>query len=680
MEDFVFKLSRFYKVFISVVADFFILWMCLYLSFYIRLLPSEPLIILEEYFWLFVLSPFVSFPVFMMFGFYHIVVRYIDLHAILELGKGCLVACCLLFSVNFFIGHAEAVPRSVPLIYLLLTMFVIVGIRFVIRGILSGHSLYSLFRLLFSHRSKAQSVGGRRVVIVGAGQAGQQLFNALKGRKDYYPVAFIDQNEQLQNRMIAGLRVCNMENLPRLLVYQSIQEILLAIPSASRQRKKIVIQHLEQYGLPIRTVPALADIASGRLKVQEVQDIDLGDLLNREQVPPAPKLLKKSINNKVVLVTGAGGSIGSELCRQIVQNGVKSLILFEVSEYALYRIDQELRKALTVQRLSASVIPVLGSVNDPDRLLDIMKEYRVQTVYHAAAYKHVPLVEYNISQGIRNNVMGTLYTAQAAIIAGVERFVLISTDKAVRPTNVMGASKRLAEMVLQALNTEKFITPYGRSLLKDMPNKQPVINNTRFTMVRFGNVLGSSGSVIPKFREQIKAGGPVTVTHPEITRYFMTIPEAAQLVIQAGSLGSGGEVFVLEMGEPVKVVDLAQRMITLSGLTKRDAEHPDGDIDIRFTGLRPGEKLYEELLIGGVVHSTEHSRIFKANEEMLAWKDLSKVLDQLLDSLEQHNYKKTKDLLLNYVNGYDSSTHIIDWLSPVTEKGSRSLSGLSFRA
>ncbi len=670
MEDFILGLSRLYKILISVIADIFILWTCLYLSFYIRLLPIESLVIIEEYLTLFILSPVVSLPVFMIFGFYHIVVRYIDHHAILELGKGCLVACCLLFSVNFFIGHSESVPRSIPLIYLLLTMLVMVGIRFAIRGILSGHSLYSLFRLLFSRTSRAQSVEGRRIVIVGAGQAGQQLFNALKEQKDYYPVAFIDQNEQLHNRMVAGLRVCSMENLPRLLVYQSIQEILLAIPSASQQQKKAVIQHLEQFGLPIRTMPALADIASGRLKVQEVQDIDLGDLLGREQVPPVTKLLEKSINNKVVLVTGAGGSIGSELCRQILQNSVRTLVLFEVSEYALYRIDQELRKALTVQSLSARVIPVLGSVNDPDRLLDIMKEYRVETVYHAAAYKHVPLVEYNLSQGIRNNVMGTLYTAQAAIISGVERFVLISTDKAVRPKNVMGASKRLAEMVLQALNIEKVITPYGRSLLKDFPNKQAVTNNTCFTMVRFGNVLGSSGSVIPTFREQIKAGGPVTVTHPEITRYFMTIPEAAQLVIQAGSLGSGGEVFVLEMGEPVKVTDLAERMITLSGLTKKDADHPDGDIDIQFIGLRPGEKLYEELLIGGIEHSTEHSRIFMANEEMLAWKDLCHVLDQLLDSLEEHNYKKTKDLLLNYVNGYDSSAHIVDWLSPVAEKAS----------
>uniref|UniRef100_UPI00351BA83A polysaccharide biosynthesis protein n=1 Tax=Endozoicomonas sp. Mp262 TaxID=2919499 RepID=UPI00351BA83A len=675
MEKFIFRLPRLYKWGIMIGGDVLVFWSCLFLSFYIRLLPSKALNIIHDFSTLFWLVPFISVPVFLAFGLYHIVVRYIDHHAILALGKGCLVACCLLFSANFFMGDSAAVPRSVPLIFLFLTMVLIIGVRFIIRGILSGYSLLALCQLALGHKSKVYTRGQRLVVIIGAGQAGQQLLNALKERKEYRPVAFIDENDQLHNRLISGIRVYSMESLPRVLVYQSIEEILLAIPSASRARKKEIIQNLEQYGLPIRTMPSLSDIASGRLNVQEVQDVDIGDLLGREQVSPVPELLEKCVKNKVVLVTGAGGSIGSELCRQIVHNHVNKLILFEVSEYALYSIDQELKKTLAVQQLNADVIPVLGSVNDPERLLDIMNEYRVNTVYHTAAYKHVPLVEYNLSQGIRNNVMGTLYTAQAAILARVERFVLVSTDKAVRPSNVMGASKRLAEMVLQGLSQEKRIDFYHADRFLS-ERVSPVSNHTCFTMVRFGNVLGSSGSVIPVFREQIKNGGPVTVTHPDICRYFMTIPEAAQLVIQAGAQASGGEVFVLDMGEPVKIADLAEKMVSLSGMSIKGDNNPEGDIEIVYTGLRPGEKLYEELLIGGAINKTNHPRIFQAKEEMLGWQELCLALDQVFDSLHGHDYKQTRDLLLRYVNGYHPTSVVVDWLYPVSNNAEKTISSV----
>ncbi len=668
------NLPRFYKWGIVVGSDIFVFCASLFLSFYIRLLPDNPIDIIVEFMALFVLIPFIVLPIFISLGLYHIVLRYIDHHAILGLCKGCMFACFSLFAVYYLIGNYSVIPRSVPLIYILLTMVFIVGLRFAIRGILSGYSLPELLRVIFSSTTRFNQPEGKPVIIFGAGRSGQQLFYALKSRKDYNPLAFVDDNEQLNNRFISGIRTYSAENLPRLLNYQPVEEILLAIPSASRSKKKEIIQRLEQYGLPIRTMPNLSDVASGRLKVEEVQDIEIGDLLGREEVSPIPELLEKCIKNKVVLVTGAGGSIGSELCRQIIHNKVKLLVLFEVSEYALYSIDQELKKASDIQRLDLSIIPVLGSVNDPERLLDIMKEYKVNTVYHAAAYKHVPLVEYNLSQGIRNNVLGTLYTAQAAILADVERFVLISTDKAVRPSNVMGASKRLAEMVLQGLSKEVFVDFYHPDKFQNK-SFSPKKNNTCFTMVRFGNVLGSSGSVIPIFREQIRVGGPLTVTHPDICRYFMTIPEAAQLVIQAGGLANGGEVFVLDMGEPVKIIDLAKKMVSLSGMTMKDHTNLDGDIEILYTGLRPGEKLYEELLIGDVLNDTVHQRIFQANEEMLAWEELCLVLDQISASTDSHDYKRTRELLLKYVNGFHTNSNLVDWLyTPLKREGFEVLS------
>lgn len=437
---------------------------------------------------------------------------------------------------------------------------------------------------------------------------------------------------------------------------KGVRELLLAIPSASRARRREILADLERYPLHVRSIPGFMDLASGRVKVEDLQEVDIADLLGRDAVPPRQDLFERCIKNQVVLVTGAGGSIGSELCRQILASGARTLLLFEHSEFNLYSIHGELQQRIERESLPIKLVPILGSIRNFERLLDILQTWRVNTVYHAAAYKHVPMVEHNVAEGVLNNLVGTLNAAQASIRAGVANFVLISTDKAVRPTNVMGSTKRLAEMVLQALSRES-----APVLFADDSGVHHV-NKTRFTMVRFGNVLGSSGSVIPLFREQIKRGGPVTVTHPNITRYFMTIPEAAQLVIQAGSLGQGGDVFVLDMGEPVKIADLAEKMIRLSGLTVRDERSPHGDIGIEFTGLRPGEKLYEELLIGEDVKPTEHPMIMRAEEDMLPWDELKGRLQELLAAVSEDDYARVRMLLRETVHGYVPEGEIVDWI------------------
>jgi len=434
------------------------------------------------------------------------------------------------------------------------------------------------------------------------------------------------------------------------------QEILLAIPSCTRTRRREILNFLEGYPLHVRSIPSFMDLASGKVKVDDIQEVDIADLLGRDAVPAQADLLERCIVAQTVLVTGAGGSIGSELCRQILGQAPKTLLLFDHSEFNLYSILSELEQRISRESLSVRLVPMLGSVRNQSQLLDIMKAWRVDTVYHAAAYKHVPMVEHNIAEGLLNNVIGTLHTAQAALQAGVANFVLISTDKAVRPTNVMGSTKRLAEMTLQALSREVAPVLFGDS------GKVSQVNKTRFTMVRFGNVLGSSGSVIPLFHKQIKAGGPLTVTHPKITRYFMTIPEAAQLVIQAGSMGKGGDVFVLDMGEPVKIVELAEKMIHLSGFSVRSERNPMGDIAIQFTGLRPGEKLYEELLIGDNVIATRHPMIMSASEDFLAWDTLKDTLRQLLAAVEVDDFNRVRQLLRETVSGYTPEGEIVDWI------------------
>jgi FlaA1/EpsC-like NDP-sugar epimerase len=495
-----------------------------------------------------------------------------------------------------------------------------------------------------------------RVAIYGAGAAGNQLVAALRMGRVMRPVAFIDDDDSISDRVISGLQVYKPRHIQRMIDATSAQEILLAIPSANRARRREILGFLEDYPLHVRSVPGFMDLASGRVKVDDIQEVDIADLLGRDSVPAQDELLERCINGQSVLVTGAGGSIGSELCRQILALRPMTLLLFEHSEFNLYCILSELEQRIARESLPVRILPILGSVRNQDHLLDVMKTWRVDTVYHAAAYKHVPIVEHNIAEGVLNNVIGTLNTAQAALQAGVSNFVLISTDKAVRPTNVMGSTKRLAELTLQALSRELAPVLFG-----DKSNVSRV-NKTRFTMVRFGNVLGSSGSVIPLFHKQIKSGGPLTVTHPKITRYFMTIPEAAQLVIQAGSMGQGGDVFVLDMGEPVKIVELAEKMIHLSGLSLRSEKNPHGDIAIEFTGLRPGEKLYEELLIGDNVVATQHPMIMSANEDHIEWEVLKAKLTELLDAVKKDDYTRVRQLLRDTVSGYTPDGEIVDWI------------------
>ena len=472
------------------------------------------------------------------------------------------------------------------------------------------------------------------VAIYGAGESGRQLASVLVRSPTYAPILYLDDDANLQNSIVHGMKVYHPKELPDLIPRYAIKQVLLAMPSASITRRREIIDQLEPLPIHVKTIPSLTDLVSGNSSIDNLQEIDIEELLGRVPVMPDEKLLSANIRYKHVMVTGAGGSIGSELCRQIIRLQPAKVVLFESSEFALYQIERELQEFMQHEHLDIPIIPVLGSVQDRQRVEETLRQYRVQTLYHAAAYKHVPMVECNPIEGIRNNTFGTYYTAQAALNTGVERFVLISTDKAVRPPNVMGASKRLCELVLQGFSQ--------------------ISNKTTFCMVRFGNVLGSSGSVVPLFRRQIREGGPITVTHPDIIRFFMTIPEAAQLVIQAGAMAKGGEVFLLDMGEPVRILDLAKRMIHLSGLQVKNEQNPNGDISVEFSGLRPGEKLYEELLIDSDAEKTAHPRIFKANENCLLWPELEKMLETLQQACEQRNLPQVYTILSDHVQGYSN--------------------------
>ena len=481
-----------------------------------------------------------------------------------------------------------------------------------------------------------------KVIIYGAGDSGRQLLTAINHGDQFRAVFFVDDDPRLQRSVINGVQVVKPAKIGKLIREHDISQVLLAMPSVSGDRRKEIINSLVGLPVYVRTVPKFTDLLLGKASVAQIQDIELEDLLGRDPVPPHPELIDRCITDKVVMVTGAGGSIGSELCRQILLAKPRELILLDISEYALYNIERELRTLLSTSGLEIELITLLGSVQDRRRLQRVFNTFSVQTVYHAAAYKHVPLVEYNVAEGVVNNVFGTLYAAEAAIEAGVETFVLISTDKAVRPTNIMGASKRFAEIICQGLATDQ--------------------ETTRFCMVRFGNVLGSSGSVVPLFREQIKAGGPLTVTHAEVTRYFMTIPEAAQLVLQASAMGLGGDVFVLDMGEPVRILELAQRMVRLSGYSVLDDENPEGEVEIHFTGLRPGEKLYEELLLGDRVAGTGHPMIMRAEEEYPAMSQISSWLKELEAHCDHMDCDRIKDVLLLAISGFDEHEGMHDHL------------------
>lgn len=624
------SIPRFYKQVIIAVTDSLLLVLALWLAFSLRLgtfyVPHHPFIA-----WVFLALPLLAVPIFVRFGLYRAIIRYIGLRALWAVLQAVSLYALLLGLILLF-ARVEGFPRSVIIINWLVSFLFIGGTRMVARWWLSGH-VADLFQ-----RNRDTKIN---VLIYGAGSAGVQLATALTYSNEYRPVGFVDDKSELHNTHVNSLRVYPFSDIENLIPRLGVKEVLLAIPTASRRRNKQIIQMLERFPVHVRTLPSMTELAGGQVKIEDIKEVEIEDLLGRDPVRPFPDLLQSNIRNKVVMVTGAGGSIGSELCRQIIQNEPKKLILYETNEYGLYALETELITSIPGKDRDR-MVPVLGNVLDNYRLVQVCKSFKVNTVYHAAAYKHVPLVEKNPLEAIRNNVMGTWVAAQAAIDGGVETFVLISTDKAVRPTNVMGASKRFAELILQALAETE--------------------TRTRFCMVRFGNVLGSSGSVVPLFREQIKNGGPVTVTHPDIIRYFMTIPEAAQLVIQAGAMSTAGDVFLLDMGEPVRIDDLARNMIHLSGLTIEDKDNPGGDIRIEYTGLRPGEKLYEELLIGGNPIGTRHPRIYRAKEEYLPWPQLKEHLHTLDKALEAGDVEEALTLLLNVVTDFHPQGTIEDVL------------------
>ncbi len=562
-------------------------------------------------------------------GMYRSIVRYMGLDLLISASVTAIasgIAGAVLMQIFVFGGP----PRRWAIAYALFSFLYICGSRYLAR-------LFLIDRRASKLREK--------VIVYGAGSAGVRLITSLQSGDEYLPVAMLDDNPILHGEKVKGLEVHAPSELEALCRKFDVKRVLLAVPRASHSIRRRILENLSEFPVRVQTIPDFSDIVSGKARIDDVSDVDVEDLLGRDSVPADPALLEACVSGKNVLVTGAGGSIGSELCRQLLALSPKRLVLFEISETALYQINRQLQEIQRKNEFDCEIVPLLGSVSHEERIHEVMQAFGVQTVYHAAAYKHVPLVENNLFEGIQNNVFGTMRTAHAAIYAGVETFVLISTDKAVNPSSIMGATKRFAELVLQAYDSTE--------------------NATRFCMVRFGNVLESSGSVVPLFKEQIRSGGPITVTHREIIRYFMTIPEAAELVIQAGSMGSGGDVFVLDMGKPVRIRDLAYRMVNLMGLTVQDEDNPDGDIPIEYIGLRPAEKLYEELLIGSDVSGTEHPRILRADEKSLPFETISNVVGELQDAAAELDYVRARGLLSSAVEGYNPTNGIDDlvWLS-----------------
>lgn len=620
--DLVEDLSRHKKQLIAVVSDAVMLPVALWTAMALRLGEWTPEI---RQFWpAFVVSALVCLPVFGGLGLYRQVVRYMGNHAMLAVVKGATITAIAVAAVAYMVP-LRGFPRSVPIIFWILTLMYVSGTRFAVRGYFNW----------LSQRQRSRTP----VIIYGAGRNGVELAGNLFRQGDRIPVAFLDDDRRMHRRTINGVYVHQPSELGELLLDTQAREVLVAVPSTALAERKRIIEFLEPFAVHVRLIPDLADLVTGQQHVLNLRDVQVEDLLGRDAVNPLDHLLAGSVRGEAVLVTGAAGSIGSELCRQIARLEPRLLVLLDQNEYGLYEIHRE----LLVRDLQ--VVAVLGSVLDRACMLRTMSSYHIDTVYHAAAYKHVGLVENNVIQGLKNNTFGTLHTAESALEAGVKRFILISTDKAVRTTNVMGASKRLAEMVLQALQDNS--------------------DQTRFSMVRFGNVLGSSGSVVPLFLEQIERGGPVTVTHPDATRYFMTIPEAAQLVLQAASMAKGGDVFLLDMGAPVRIMDLARRMIRLKGFTLRGPGDSEGDIEIRISGLAPGEKVHEELLIADAATGTEHRKILRAEEDYVKWSELRGALNTLEQACDAFDYEAIKTFIERVVEGADLNEQLIELAEPV---------------
>ena len=659
------SLPRFTKKLLLMFADTILLVLALWFSFSLRLGELFIIDISDRLIWLSAAAPIIAIPLFIRFGLYRAIIRYLGMRAAWPVVQA-VALYAVLWGLLALLSGVPGIPRSVVLINAMVALLVVGGSRMLMRWLL---------------RQTQEGNGAQsdrmciRLVIFGAGEAGRQLAVGLVQSPDYKLCGFVDDAAELQGRDLMGVPILSIEQLEPFVERQRVTELLLAIPSITRKARNQIIERLRPVPVRIRTLPGIVDLAKGKVNLSELHELDVEDLLARDPAEPDESLLQAQVNDQVVMVTGAGGSIGSEICRQILRRRPKVLLLFEMSEFALYEVDQKL-SGLVHNLVSESeseserrgvslvprVIPLLGSVQDERRLTEILQAWEVDTIYHAAAFKHVPMIERSMSEAVKNNILGTVTLVKSAMVQEVKNLVFISTDKAVRPTNTMGASKRVAEMVLQALVAEK--TPVFDELGSDLPPME-VTRKTALSMVRFGNVLGSSGSVVPLFRKQIRNGGPITLTHQDIIRYFMTIPEAAQLVMQAGAMSGeaeAAEVFVLDMGEPVKIYDLASRMVELSGFRVRDEAHPEGDIEIKITGLRPGEKLYEELLIGDNPMPTQHPRIMKAHEEFVPWSELQPQLHSLQIAAENSDIEMIRGLLQRLVKGYQPESQIADWV------------------
>ena len=622
----VLSLPRWAKRSVVLAVDTALCILTVWLAFYLRL--GELVMLSGNALAAALVSVLIGLPVFIASGLYRAIFRYSGWPALIAVARA-IVMYGILYAALFTAIGIQDVPRTVGIIQPILLLLFIGASRAVARIWLGDQ-----------YQAVLKQAGRAKVLIYGAGTSGRQLVGAVANSPEMQVVGFLDDDDRLSGHVLNGQPIYSPEDLDNLVATLNVNVVLLAMPNLSRRRRNTILARIRLARVAVRTLPSMADMVHGKVSFSDLRDLDIDDLLGRETVMPNHILLAKSTRNKVVIVTGAGGSIGSELCRQILVLSPSKLLMIDQSEFALYAIHQELLSSFPDKELS--LIPLLGSVKDNDRMQEIMTTWHPDTLYHAAAYKHVPMVEHNVAEGVKNNVFGTLCTAKAALHHGVSDFVLVSTDKAVRPTNIMGASKRLSEIVLQSL--------------ADTDTK------TNFSIVRFGNVLDSSGSVVPKFRQQIRGGGPITLTHLDITRYFMTIAEASQLVIQAGAMAKGGDVFVLDMGQPVKIYDLAQKMIELSGLALRDDQNPDGDIEIEVIGLRPGEKLYEELLIGENPKLTSHSRVMKAHEEFLPWTQLEDDLRTLEMLLNVNDVGAIRTMMKTLVPGYMPIANIVDWI------------------